>query len=1041
MSRQMNSQAVTARRLGVSVVTALAVGLAIGASSARADSNKPADDLNADLSVWRTVPVFHSGRVMPMDTLAKVAAETICGAGTRVKLQLAGYYTPEQLKDEQLQPALELFPAGEQRKMQAVEVLLSWLAESEKWEDVPFLLCEHNDLHAALGIESQTAGGLHRKFISPRMVAESEELIEYLEDHRDRRQAAQSARGEFEPTDTDKLVLELLNRYRIWRKLTLDPRLELAYGELLPPGGRDEFLSQLMAAVDTLGEEMQVKFGDGTRPASMLTLLQGFIEHQDESGEQGTIVEVARLQLAALEELRRMASQLFPQHSGGEDETPLSLKEVESMVVLLRRASIRLADAMGQQKEMAFDTSQDHDGFQSVSRALAFKAAEMARLSRQMHLALYDNGAQFSGGDEFRYGATVYVVPALNPAALNKERDTENQAEPWLSLQTVLYGSDDLLYNEAWPLESYEKRHINQVRSAWQKLAQAYTNRDNPGRPEAVERGQADLLLALAKLGKYTQSQRLELVEAELDEEQIDRSLLAYTAYPSPGRLDAEITYNRVKPFQWSWVICLGSVMFFGLSFGVLRRQMFWAAMAVLGLAILWSAYGFYLRVLVTQWAPVTNMYETVVFVPWVLAIMAVWFVVLPLIWTGLKDAWRLTAVPGTWEAGPLEQRQGNRFSAGTWSALGFVASALRLALMVWVFQQLAMVPYADGNRPVFYLVPDMSALDFNTIFVYLVNLLCLVALVWYVPRVMLTALASLVMVPLSWLESDTRQADRRAVAGMMPQVYSRWAFGLCGAAGAAFFFLIASYASVLDEDFRPLQPVLRSNFWLTIHVLTIVASYGAGMLAWLLGTIGLSYYLFGKYRDPVVAKNLPKGMEPAGGDHTPQRMAKLPPEETHQLAGYAYRAVQVAVLLLAAGTILGGLWADVSWGRFWGWDPKEVWALISLLVYLAILHGRFAGWFNNFAMIAGTVFGATMIAFSWYGVNFILPTLAGGNVGLHSYGEGEGGIPYVFGFIGLNFLYLAAATVRYCWETNQRVVPVQRSVESLPAELSGGEV
>ena len=77
-------------------------------------------------------------------------------------------------------------------------------------------------------------------------------------------------------------------------------------------------------------------------------------------------------------------------------------------------------------------------------------------------------------------------------------------------------------------------------------------------------------------------------------------------------------------------------------------------------------------------------------------------------------------------------------------------------------------------------------------------------------------------------------------------------------------------------------------------------------------------------------------------------------------------RVTAVAVLLLAAGTILGGLWADVSWGRFWGWDPKEVWALISLLVYLAVLHGRFAGWFNNFGLVAGTVIGLSMIVMSW---------------------------------------------------------------------------
>ncbi len=73
-------------------------------------------------------------------------------------------------------------------------------------------------------------------------------------------------------------------------------------------------------------------------------------------------------------------------------------------------------------------------------------------------------------------------------------------------------------------------------------------------------------------------------------------------------------------------------------------------------------------------------------------------------------------------------------------------------------------------------------------------------------------------------------------------------------------------------------------------------------------------------------------------------------------LSNFVYRAMQVGVLLIAGGTILGGVWADYSWGRFWGWDPKEVWALITLLVYLVPLHGRFAGWVSTFGLIAASV-------------------------------------------------------------------------------------
>ena len=103
-------------------------------------------------------------------------------------------------------------------------------------------------------------------------------------------------------------------------------------------------------------------------------------------------------------------------------------------------------------------------------------------------------------------------------------------------------------------------------------------------------------------------------------------------------------------------------------------------------------------------------------------------------------------------------------------------------------------------------------------------------------------------------------------------------------------------------------------------------------------------------------------------------------------LSNFIYRAMQVGVLMIAGGTILGGVWADYSWGRFWGWDPKEVWALITLLVYLIPLHGRFAGWVNTFGLVMASVVCFLSVIMAWYGVNFVL------GVGLHSYGFVEGG-------------------------------------------------
>lgn len=184
----------------------------------------------------------------------------------------------------------------------------------------------------------------------------------------------------------------------------------------------------------------------------------------------------------------------------------------------------------------------------------------------------------------------------------------------------------------------------------------------------------------------------------------------------------------------------------------------------------------------------------------------------------------------------------------------------------------------------------------------------------------------------------------------------------------------------VLDPSINPLEPVLRSNYWLTIHVLTITLSYAAFALSLCLGNVVMGYYVF----------------RPTHTVHI----------QNYSL--YMYRAMQIGVILLAAGTILGGVWADYSWGRFWGWDPKEVWALIALLFYLAVLHGRFTGWLKGFGFAATTVVSFLGVLMAWYGVNFVL------GVGLHSYGFGSGGMGWVTGYVALQVAFIIVGYLNY---------------------------
>jgi cytochrome c-type biogenesis protein CcsB len=191
---------------------------------------------------------------------------------------------------------------------------------------------------------------------------------------------------------------------------------------------------------------------------------------------------------------------------------------------------------------------------------------------------------------------------------------------------------------------------------------------------------------------------------------------------------------------------------------------------------------------------------------------------------------------------------------------------------------------------------------------------------------------------------------------------------------------LVQQLPVAMPASIDPLVPVLRSNYWLTIHVLTITLSYAAFALAMGFGHIVLFRFI----RNPVNAV------------------------EDATLHFWLYRILQLGVILLATGTILGGVWANYSWGRFWGWDPKETWALIALLCYIFVLHGRVVGWWDQFGLALASVVCFCAVVMTWYGVNFIL------GKGLHSYGFGIGGEKYVAAFVGLDLAYVTLAAIRY---------------------------
>ena len=182
-----------------------------------------------------------------------------------------------------------------------------------------------------------------------------------------------------------------------------------------------------------------------------------------------------------------------------------------------------------------------------------------------------------------------------------------------------------------------------------------------------------------------------------------------------------------------------------------------------------------------------------------------------------------------------------------------------------------------------------------------------------------------------------------------------RVALALAPLMGLGLMLLANQYEELTGNDTMPqLVAVLRDNFWLTVHVLCITLGYTGGLAAALIAHV----YIFAK----VFAKDRP-------GSAWYRDIAKM-----------TYGMLCFALLTSLVGTIIGGVWANDSWGRFWGWDPKENGALLICLAQLAILHARMGGMIKAMGISLATIFQGMIIAASWWGVNLL-------GIGLHSYG------------------------------------------------------
>jgi ABC-type transport system involved in cytochrome c biogenesis permease subunit len=182
---------------------------------------------------------------------------------------------------------------------------------------------------------------------------------------------------------------------------------------------------------------------------------------------------------------------------------------------------------------------------------------------------------------------------------------------------------------------------------------------------------------------------------------------------------------------------------------------------------------------------------------------------------------------------------------------------------------------------------------------------------------------------------------------------------------------IIAHHLGANGDTLEMMQAVLDSNIWLATHVVVITAGYSAMFLA---GMLAVVYVVFGVF-------------------------TRLLTRETAQtLSRMVYGVICFATLFSFVGTVLGGIWADQSWGRFWGWDPKENGALLIVLWCALILHARWGGYIRQRGLMAMAIIGNAITSFSWFGVNML-------GVGLHSYGFMDKAFPWLVGFSILQFV------------------------------------
>ncbi len=275
-------------------------------------------------------------------------------------------------------------------------------------------------------------------------------------------------------------------------------------------------------------------------------------------------------------------------------------------------------------------------------------------------------------------------------------------------------------------------------------------------------------------------------------------------------------------------------------------------------------------------------------------------------------------------------------------------------------------------------------------------------------------------------------------ILGVFLERIYRIGIGNLVASIAGFVTLIIAHNLALGGDtMEMLRAVLDTNFWLATHVVAVTLGYASTFVAGLLGII----YIFLGVFTPMLRQKLSAATgsgSPApatGGLGSSSRPAASASgiELGAALGKMTYGIICFATLFSFVGTVLGGIWADQSWGRFWGWDPKENGALIIVLWNAMILHARWGGIARERGIMNLVVFGNIVTSFSWFGVNML-------SIGLHSYGFTDAGFYWLRLFILSQLFVIALGLLPRNFWRSFRDTPTSRPGTPGPSETGSGK-